>query len=724
MALTIPPSIMPAESKPSATPAASSPTEPELAATALALLAQPALWPAMRLGPVDAAAAGERPWATYWSTRLDARLPVVEARARYATAFATFGEHGDRVGELLSLAAIIEGFYVDEGPLDPLDPWIDVRLRAVNVVRRDRERGAVRVQRVGPLRKAVSVHDPERGVDRGAPALGLRGVARVHRDGIEPHQRFDRQQGFDREPGRGLDDHAGAADLAAPQVVLREERRQLQARRAGCELAHQRRAASGPRVEQRGCGSAQPHADAAGDHARLELTRRPAVALVPDVRFALRQARGQRVDAMRPVLDHQAQADQTHYWHYLAGLELLRGRPARAVELARTSLDNSAEIGGPTRLATHRLSLGQALLSADDASAALPWLEGACEAAESIGSSLLTFTARLMRGACELRLGRGDMALQSISLAWTEAARRDLRTTAVWWLPDAVAQAAHVALENAIEPAYVRRFVRAHALPGPDPLSPDWPWPLVLRGFGAFEAWRHDAPLVPAGVKAAQRPLDLLRAMLAQGPAPLPVATVMQWLWPESDPAAQRKAFDVALLRLRRMLDDARLLKLEGARISLDGRWCWTDVGALGLLMQRIGAAQDATLEDLRHWAHALLALARGPFLAHEDADWAVAARTRFSQRFVVTVSQLAARIERLDAAAAVELYERALDIEPLAESLSRRLMRLHAQRGDTAEALRAWRACRTMLLVAAGIGPSRETRALAAELRLPDIDR
>ncbi|HEV8688991.1 MAG TPA: bacterial transcriptional activator domain-containing protein, partial [Ideonella sp.] len=105
-----------------------------------------------------------------------------------------------------------------------------------------------------------------------------------------------------------------------------------------------------------------------------------------------------------------------------------------------------------------------------------------------------------------------------------------------------------------------------------------------------------------------------------------------------------------------------------------------------------------------------------------EEADWAQAARQRYRQRFVITVAQLASHMEPLDPQASIQLYERALDLEPLAESLSRRLMRLHAQRGEHAEALRTWRACCTMLAVAAGIGPSDETRRLAAELGLPAL--
>src|SRR5687767_2755757 len=93
--------------------------EHELAASSLSLLAQPARWPALQLPGCDAA--HERPWTTYWSTRLDGTLRVEQARCRFEAAFAAFAARGDRVGELLCIAAIIEGFYVEEGPLDPLD---------------------------------------------------------------------------------------------------------------------------------------------------------------------------------------------------------------------------------------------------------------------------------------------------------------------------------------------------------------------------------------------------------------------------------------------------------------------------------------------------------------------------------------------------------------------------------------------------------------------------
>ncbi len=683
--------------------------EQELAATSLGLLAQPGLWPALQLPP--AAPAANTPWTTFWATRLDTQLAAAEARAQFELALAGFRASGQRQGELLCIAAIIEGFYVDEGPLEPLDHWIaalierlpadtqwpsidfeariiacgvGVRLRApshpllaawalraASLVRQLKP-GAGRLKLAtflaqyhfwrGEFARTALVVDAMPGLDM---AGLLPGEALMWLETVANHARCTAQHARGRE---AID----AALRLLRQHGLREHVYALHAHGASLALA-----ANDPDTAQR------------------------------------------HLDLMRPVLDGRAQADQTHYWHFLAGLSLARGDAVKAVELARAAMENSGEIGGPYRSAGHALSLGQALLRAGDTAQALAQVDRALDSARAIDAGLLVFTALLMRAACLLRLQRAGEDGPALQQAWSEGARRDFATTAMWWLPEVMAELAQAAIARDIEVPYVRRFVRRHALPGPDPAQADWPWPLLLRSFGEFEVLLDDAPMGRTGGKTAQRPLDLLRAMLAHGHDPLPVSLAMQWLWPDADAAAQRKAFDVALLRLRRTLGDARLLHLEGGRLWLDEQWVWSDVAALRALMQRIGSAHGAPLVQLQAWSRELLALMRGPFLAAEHADWVQAARQRYRQRFVVTVSQLAAHIEPLDPTEATRLYERALDVEPLAESLSRRLMRLHAARGDRAEGLRVYRACRTMLLVAEGLSPSPETRALAVELGL-----
>jgi LuxR family maltose regulon positive regulatory protein len=691
------------------------PTEQELCAATPGLLSQPALWPQLRLPLVTPASAPQTPWACYWATRVDPALPLAPSRALLEAAYAAFEQQGERHGALLCLAAIIESFYVDEGPLDPLDAWIarlaellpngdgqpawvsqelEARVLAcgVGILLRDpshpllarwAERGSTLVRQIKPgasrlkLATFLAQYHLWRGeigraglIVESLPGLDMSGLlpgeALVWLETLATYARYAAQP----ETGR-------LAIETALQLVrkhrLRDHEYALHAHGAALALA--------ARDEK----SARIH-----------------------------------VEAMRPVLDREPQADQTHYWHFHAGLALLQGDPARAVELARAALSNSEEIGGPYRLATHALSMGQSLLESGEPLAALAHFDLALAAAQPIDAGLLLFTARLMRASALLDLGNEAEALAELRPAMAEGARRGFRTTAVWWLPSRMAELSRVALAHDIEPAYLRRFIRQHRLPGPDPAFEAWPWPLVLRSFGEFEALLEDASLARSTGKTAQRPLDLLRALLAHGDTPLPVATILDWLWPDAEPDAQRKAFDVALLRLRRMLGAPHLVRLEGGRLSLDSQWVWSDVGALHALTQRIGSAHGAPPEALRAWARQLLGLVRGPFLAGEEAFWIEAARQRHRQRFVITVSQLAAQLELVDAPASAELYERALDLEPLAESLSRRLMRLQARRGEHAEALRAWRACCAMLAVAAGIGPSAETRRLAAELGLP----
>jgi DNA-binding SARP family transcriptional activator len=59
------------------------------------------------------------------------------------------------------------------------------------------------------------------------------------------------------------------------------------------------------------------------------------------------------------------------------------------------------------------------------------------------------------------------------------------------------------------------------------------------------------------------------------------------------------------------------------------------------------------------------------------------------------------------------EIYATALEVEPLAEEVYRRLMASLAAQGRHAEALDVHRRCRQMLSVVLGVAPSRETEAL-----------
>jgi two-component SAPR family response regulator len=289
--------------------------------------------------------------------------------------------------------------------------------------------------------------------------------------------------------------------------------------------------------------------------------------------------------------------------------------------------------------------------------------------------------------------------------------------TGGWWVPDIVAERMARAIGAGIEPAYARRFARRAALRCPDPTLEAWPWHLSLRGFGEFSLRLDDASWAADGARLPQRPLDLLRLLLAHGGVSVAVATALDALWPEADREQQRKAFDAALLRLRRGLGDDTLLQLEGGRLHLDRERCWSDVAALDASDWSVAPHGDDA-PALIALSQRLLHLVRAPLLDGLDTPWAMAARERARRRFVLALAPIAERLEAVAPADAARLYERALQADPLAESLARRLIALHLARGERTEALRAWQQCKAMLALH-GAPPAPATLALVREAAL-----
>lgn len=97
---------------------------------------------------------------------------------------------------------------------------------------------------------------------------------------------------------------------------------------------------------------------------------------------------------------------------------------------------------------------------------------------------------------------------------------------------------------------------------------------------------------------------------------------------------------------------------------------------------------------------------------------WIDASRRQWAARRADLMAGLAARHESAGAlAAALVLTERLLALEPLLEHAWRRLMRLHALRGDRAAALAAFERCEQVLRNELGVKPAPETQALLHRL-------
>jgi DNA-binding SARP family transcriptional activator len=113
------------------------------------------------------------------------------------------------------------------------------------------------------------------------------------------------------------------------------------------------------------------------------------------------------------------------------------------------------------------------------------------------------------------------------------------------------------------------------------------------------------------------------------------------------------------------------------------------------------------------------LAMYAGPFLAVDAAlPWVLPLRDRLQARLsraVLAAGQ--AHEARQDFAAARALYQRALELDNLAEAIYRRLMICQREEGDAAGALTTYRRCRELLSIVLGRKPAAETEAIRATL-------
>jgi DNA-binding SARP family transcriptional activator len=276
------------------------------------------------------------------------------------------------------------------------------------------------------------------------------------------------------------------------------------------------------------------------------------------------------------------------------------------------------------------------------------------------------------------------------------------------------------ALQKGIEIDHVRELIRRNRL-APDPGNPDleqWPWPVKVHTLGRFGLLVDDRP-VEFGRKVQQKPLALLKALVALGGRDLPEGRLAELLWPEADGDLAHHSFEVALSRLRKLLGKEDALVLKEGRLSLSNRHCWVDVWTFE---RSLGQAEKARKEGEGTVAIRLfekvLSLYRGPFLQSEEMTWAESPREKTRSGFLRAVARLGqCHEDREHWEEAASCYRKGLEADDLAEELYRRLMVCHIRQGREAEALSVYRRCRKTLSSVLGVDPSAETRSIAASL-------
>jgi DNA-binding SARP family transcriptional activator len=220
--------------------------------------------------------------------------------------------------------------------------------------------------------------------------------------------------------------------------------------------------------------------------------------------------------------------------------------------------------------------------------------------------------------------------------------------------------------------------------------------------------------------KAKQRPLALLKALIAFGGRGVASSQLSESLWPDSEGDLGVRNLTVTLHRLRHLLRAHAAVLQHDGKLTLNERVCWVDVWSFersvndGLGRLNEPASGDAAELHLR----TALSLYSGHFLARESEEsWMLTPRLRLKTKFERLVATLSMHLENQERFAdAIDLCLHALEFDPLNELLCRRLMSCYLKEGEVAGVVRTYLRCREALAKGLAATPSIETGRLYLE--------
>ncbi|MCP5307505.1 MAG: hypothetical protein H6953_19015 [Chromatiaceae bacterium] len=425
------------------------------------------------------------------------------------------------------------------------------------------------------------------------------------------------------------------------------------------------------------------------------------------------------LDRLAIAIDHTRPNDIALHQFLLAWLALLRERPRTALEHARKSVEIVRELASVGPMICTLGAYSRALTECGETERAVAVAKEATAWVSAPNNGILRFNALLFE-ADALRLhGQHEESLAVLAEAFATGRRGGLLNCTVW-LPKMMARLCADALAGGIETEYVELLIHKRGLVAPGADVERWPWSVRVYTLGRFALVLDGKPLKASG-KPQHRPLELLKALVALGGREVHGEALIEALWPDASGPSAQKTLQITTRRLRELLGNAETLRVHDGKLTLDADRCWVDVWALERALNRTkdalahgiwdGAGQRALAEAQR--------LYQGPFLTGEpDQPWLIGRRERLRERLLRVLDSAGQQLERARRfAEAQALYEQAVDVEPLAEELHRRLMVCLSAQGRRAEAMEVYRRCRRHLSIVLGISPAAATEVLYRSL-------
>lgn len=407
------------------------------------------------------------------------------------------------------------------------------------------------------------------------------------------------------------------------------------------------------------------------------------------------------------------------FYHYVAAWEALYCKNLTQAALhSEQCLKLCEDTGNPWTLSLAHLLEAFVSHARGDDEMLTEHLDQACSIGTQSNNKFIHFACLLIRAYVSLQKGDEASAVPLLKEGML-IGRENGFVNLYMWLPGVMEEIVMKALDAGIEVSYVQDLVRKNSLfPEGTPIEiENWPWPLKIYTLGRFGIVRDEKPIRFSG-KVQQRPLSLLKALIAFGGRSVSRYQINDALWPDADGDAAHTAFSTTLHRLRQLIGYEKAVHVQEGKITLDARYCWVDAWAFERLLTQ---ADDLYHKDQTEKAIELMQKAINMYHGHfleEEQPWAITLREHLRNRFMQNVKKLGVYREDMGQwDQAIKCYGRGLEVDDLAEELYQRLMICYRHLGFRSDAFSVYQRCRKTLTAALGIAPSPETRAIYESL-------
>lgn len=407
---------------------------------------------------------------------------------------------------------------------------------------------------------------------------------------------------------------------------------------------------------------------------------------------------------MAASVNNQKRQGYAHY-HFLATWHaLLNDELQTACSLGELAVRQAEDAGFAWSEILCRLAFARALHETGEDDLAQDQLDRA-KALNSPGANpMLTFMCHLWQALFACETANHELAVAALRQAFFLGRKQGYINLLWWWIPHDMSRLCALALESGIEQEYALHLIRRRGLL---PLNwrnqPEaWPWPLKIYTLGRFSIILNGEPVTFSG-KVQQKPLALLKAIIALGGRNVSEELLAEMLWPDAEGDIGHQTFATNLHRLRKIIGIENAIELIAGKVSLNPLCCWVDVWAFERLANDIAGknpAKPLPSSDMVRKAADALTLYSGHFLTSEsNHTWAISMRERLRNKMLLTIRRAGQALEELgDFPQATVLYQKGLACDDLIEEFYQRLMLCHAHNGNRGELVSTFKRCQAVM--------------------------